>query len=67
MSDNLITINDIRRAGFCVNGARAWFQGRKLDFRTFLREGISEDTLAATGDPLAAAVIANKHKAEQRG
>lgn len=57
MADEIITINDIRRAGHCVNGARSWFSLHGLDFRKFVREGISAETLLATGDQLAFDVV----------
>lgn len=58
-----ITITDIRAAGHCARGARDWFERHGFDFRTFLKDGISEDEFLATGDSLAAEVI--KHKRER--
>ena len=57
MSDLVITINDVRAAGLCVNGSRAWFARHGLDFRAFLREGMDADTLLATGDAMALRVV----------
>ncbi|MFN4003779.1 MAG: hypothetical protein ACK4J1_03595 [Hylemonella sp.] len=58
MSDDVIvTINHARRAGLCVNGARAWFDRHGLDFRAFLREGIAASKLLATGDAMAAKAV----------
>lgn len=59
----IITITDIRAAGHCVRGAREWFERHGLDFRAFLKDGISADELLATGDGLAVEVI--KHKRER--
>lgn len=51
MSDEpVITITDVRRAGHCVSGARAWFERHGLDFRAFLRDGIPAADMLATGD-----------------
>lgn len=47
MSDDRITIDDIRKAGHCVSGARTWFQRHQLDFREFLKRGESADLLAS--------------------
>jgi hypothetical protein len=46
-----------RRPGFCRSGARAWFAAHGLDWRAFVKDGLPEETLAATGDALALAVI----------
>jgi hypothetical protein len=53
----IITINDVRAAGHCAQGARAWFEGHGLDFRAFLREGIPAARVLAIGDGLAEQVI----------
>lgn len=60
MSEEIVTINDIRRAGHCVAGAKSWFSLHGLDFRGFLREGISADKLLETGDQLALDVVNRK-------
>lgn len=57
-----VTIQDIRQAGHCVRGAKTWFEAHGLDFPKFLREGMSEGELLATGDALAAEVIRKKHE-----
>ncbi|SKC57045.1 hypothetical protein SAMN06296058_1241 [Pseudoxanthomonas indica] len=44
------------RRGFCVSGARAWFQRHGLDFRAFVRDGIPASQLEATGCGLGAAL-----------
>jgi hypothetical protein len=56
-SDQKITIDDIRKTGHCVAGARDWFSRHDLDFRDFLRNGISEQKFLASGDVLAAEVV----------
>lgn len=53
----VITINDVRLAGHCAQGARAWFDGHGLDFRAFLRDGIPARQVIAMGDGLADQVI----------
>lgn len=66
MSDR-ITISDVRRAGHCVSGARDWFERHGLDFRDFVKNGISEDDFLASGDALAAAVVEHKRKLDRDG
>ena len=39
-SDVIVTIDDVRAVGLCVNGSRAWFERHALDFRAFLRDGL---------------------------
>lgn len=53
----VIRIEHVRAAGFCVRGARTWFEGHNLSFSDFLRDGADEAVLLATGDALAARVV----------
>ena len=53
----IVTIDDVRAAGLCVNGTRVWFARHDLDFRAFLREGCTAETLLATGDAMALRVV----------
>ena len=55
--DVIVTIDDVRAVGLCVNGTRAWFARHDLDFRAFLRDGCVADTLLATGDAMALRVV----------
>ena len=58
MSTNVtVTIDDVRAVGLCVNGTRVWFARHDLDFRAFLRDGCTADTLLATGDAMALRVV----------
>ena len=58
MSTNVtVTIGDVRAVGLCVNGTRVWFARHDLDFRAFLRDGCTADTLLATGDAMALRVV----------
>ncbi len=59
----IVTITDIRDAGHCVRGARAWFDRHNLDFRGFLRNGIDAEKLLRGGDALAIDVV---NKARER-
>ena len=45
------------RPGFCRGGARAWFAAHDLDWSGFVRNGIAAETMAATGDALALALV----------
>ena len=56
-SDVIVTINDVRAVGLCVNGSRAWFARHGLDFRAFMRDGLDAQTLLATGDAMAQRVV----------
>lgn len=62
--DLIITINDIRKAGHCTRGARNWFEQQGLDFRGFLKDGISAEDFLASGDAQAQQVVASKLQRE---
>lgn len=55
--DFLVTISDIRATGHCVKGIKKGFEIYNLDFRKFLHEGISAQTLIDTGDAIALDVV----------
>lgn len=65
--DLIITMTDIRRAGHCARGTKAWFDQHDLDFRDFLANGITAADLAATGDGIALQVIERKLGEAARG
>lgn len=60
----MITMTDCRAAGYCATGIRRWFHEYNLDFRDFLKNGIDEATLLATGDACAHKVVELKRKRE---
>lgn len=62
-----ITINDVRQSGHCVSGAKRWFGLHELDWQKFLLEGISEADFLATGDALAADIVARKRERQSNG
>ncbi|WP_442905667.1 hypothetical protein [Hydrogenophaga sp. PBC] len=63
----IVTIDDVRAAGLCVHGTRAWFARHGLDFRAFLRDGITAEVLLATGDAMALRVVEHaSHRPSQR-
>lgn len=53
------------RPGFCRGGARDWFRAHGLDWAAFVRDGIDEAALTATGDGLALALVAWAHKRQE--
>lgn len=55
--NNIITMKEIRAAGGCATGVRSFFKRYSLDFKAFLKNGISADVLLATGDALAVDVV----------
>ena len=63
----IVTIDDVRAVGLCVNGTRTWFARHDLDFRAFLRDGCDADTLLATGDAMAQRVVDHaRNRSSQR-
>jgi len=59
-----ITINDVRQAGYCVSGARRWFEQYGFDFKAFIRDGCTEEEFLARceGDACALRVVAVKRE-----
>lgn len=51
----LLKITHIRKAGYCVRGARAWAKRHNIDFTYFLQNGLPVEQFEATGDPFALA------------
>lgn len=51
----LLKIQHIRKAGYCVRGARAWAKRHNIDFTYFLQHGLPVEQFEATGDPFALA------------
>lgn len=47
----------IRLARMCSRGTRDFFKRHNLDWDEFLREGIDEEKLLATGDEMARQVV----------
>lgn len=54
---SIITMAQIRAAGGCASGVRAFFTRYGLDFRDFMENGIEAGALLATGDALAVDVV----------
>lgn len=52
------------RPGFCLPKSRAWFKRHGLDFAGFIRSGIDEEQLLATGDGMAIVLVKWAHKCE---
>lgn len=62
----IVTITDVRRAGYCAPGIRTWFESMGLDFRDFLKNGIDIERLRETGDGHALTLI-ERLEAKDRG
>lgn len=66
-----VTIEHVRtvpgfgpRPGLCMRGARQWFSRHGLDWAAFVRDGEDAETLLATGDAFAQAVVAHARQQE---
>ncbi|WP_232209698.1 hypothetical protein [Rhodobacter ferrooxidans] len=53
----IVTLQDLRAARLCFQGARPWFRRQGLDWQQFQIHGIDAEILAASGDALALRVI----------
>lgn len=49
------------KPGFCAHGVRAWFARHNMDYTDFLKNGVDEEVLLATNDPMALAVVEQAH------
>ncbi len=49
---------DAKSLGYCNRGLRRWFDRHGLDFADFRRNGLDEQAFLATGDPMAARLVA---------
>lgn len=47
---------------YCSRGSRVWFKQHGLDWSEFIRDGLPEDVLLATGDAMALAAIEEARK-----
>lgn len=56
-----IFMSDCRKARMCAKGTRAFFITHRFDFQDFLKNGIDEDKLIATGDAMAKQVVEVAH------
>ena len=52
-----VTTTELRAVGYCFAGVRPWFARHGFDWQAFIEQGISSDTLRATGDALIEPVI----------
>lgn len=55
------------RLGFCRDRSKAWARSQGIDWKRFVREGIDADTLLATGDAFAIALVAWAHTRREEG
>lgn len=51
--------------GFCSRGARAWFKRHGMDYIDFVRNGIAEEKLLATGCGFAHALVEHARRVEE--
>jgi len=63
-NDTIITVADARHAGYCVAGIRAWFVMKRIDFRDFVKNGITVGRLLEIDDEFSRKVIAVKQERE---
>ena len=68
MDDLIITMAHFRSIpsrtgiGYCARGGRQWFAARGMDWADFGRNGIPAETLLATGDGFALAIVEHARK-----
>ena len=62
----LVTLADLRSAGLCAGGARAFAKLHGLDWADFVHHGLTPDKLRATGDGIVELMIAEADKREAK-
>lgn len=55
--DVIVTVKDMRKAGYCRRGSHLYSEVCGLDWMDFLKNGISASKLRGNGDALAEKVI----------
>lgn len=63
----IVTMRHVRQAQVCASGAKAFFERHDLDWRDFVKNGISSATLEAIGDPFALKCVVAARAEMQRG
>ncbi|HII3750056.1 TPA: hypothetical protein ACY363_001429 [Pasteurella multocida] len=63
MEKLIITMQDMRRVGFCASGVETFFKRENLDFNHFLQYGIDAQVLLNTGSVFARKCVAEAEKA----
>ena len=48
-----VSAKDLRDQKYCVSGSKAFAKRHNLDWKKFVKEGIEEEELLATGDAMA--------------
>jgi len=56
-----------RRRGFCRDGARMFCAANGIDWRDFVRNGVSADRLLKTGDAMALALVEWARECDSEG
>lgn len=59
-----VTIEDCRRAGHCVRGVKAWCEQHQVDFRDFLKNGMSVEKALSFHDGFSDQIVARKRARE---
>lgn len=52
--------------GYCRDKSKAWARAHGIDWRDFVRNGIEAETLEATGDAFALALVKHARECEAR-
>lgn len=53
----IIPAQALRGVSFCVSGSREFFKRHNLDWDKFVREGLPEEELLATGDAMCECMV----------
>lgn len=60
----MIHVKHLRAVGICNREPRIWCKQQGISWSQFVTEGLPEEVLIDTGDPMALKVVAAAHQAE---
>lgn len=62
-----VFMRHVRMAGLCSRGSREWCLHNGVDWTAFLSEGVPDEVLLASGDPIVARVVEAARKERAGG
>lgn len=63
----IVTVQHCAELGYCMKQVRPWFVANGLDFMDFVKNGIEDKKLLATGDDYARRIVAHARGEDRDG
>lgn len=58
----IVTVADMRKVKYCVDGTKLFFKKHDLDWKEFVLNGLDEEEFAKTNDGLADKMVEAAHE-----